>query len=207
MFEMLGRFRRERHVPPPPEPPLSAHQLWLVSLCAPVNRGSEASRATLYPFWYRDDAKAERWLREQWEIPHRDELLRRLDGLLREGYRAPLSRQTGSEPLAWDVALYTDVVRKGYAAGHLDAPTAWQLLGALVKPTVAVYDSWHAFAGDYLLVRKIWMEGLRGTPDEDFPAPQAVSDTHLRTLLDPVNHASPWNRAPWHVISLPDRPL
>ncbi|MGI5350651.1 DUF1266 domain-containing protein [Streptomyces sp. CA-250714] len=207
MVQMFERFRRERRPQPPYEPPLTAHQLWLVSLSAPVNRGRDAARATLYPFRYRDDAEAERWLREEWEIPDRDELLSRLDDLLKNGYRAPLREQTGTEPLAWDMALYTDVVRKGYAAGHLDAPTAWQLLRATIMPTVAAYDSWHAFAADYLLVRKVWMEGLRGTPDQDFPAPQAVSDAHLRALLDPANQASPWNWAPWHVISLPDRPL
>ncbi|MBQ0862318.1 DUF1266 domain-containing protein [Streptomyces sp. A73] len=207
MCDMLERFRRRRPARPPHETPLSAHQLWLVSLSAPVNRGREASRTTLYPFRYRDDAEAERWLREQWEIPDREELLHRLDGLLKDGYRAPLREQTGADPLAWDVALYCDVVRKGYAAGHLDAPTAWELLGATVMPTVAAYDSWRAYATDYLLVRKVWMEGLRATPDEDFPAPQAVSDAHLRALLDPANHASPWNQVPWHVISLPDRPL
>ncbi|MGP3979425.1 DUF1266 domain-containing protein [Streptomyces sp. 8N114] len=207
MVQMFEPFRRRRSPQPPYEPPLSTHQLWQVSLSAPVNRGREASRTTLYPFRHRDDAEAERWLREEWEIPGREELLYRLDDLLREGYRAPLRAQTGADPLAWDVALYVDVVRKGYAAGHLDAPTAWQLLSATVMPTVAAYDSWQAFATDYLLVRKVWMEGLRATPDEGFPAPQAVSDAHLRTLLDPANPTSPWNRAPWHVISLPDRPL
>ncbi|MBO8196374.1 DUF1266 domain-containing protein, partial [Streptomyces oryzae] len=163
MFEMFQRFRRQPSAPPPHEPPLSTHQLWLVSLSAPVNRGREASRTTLYPFRQRDDAEAERWLREEWEIPDRDELLGRLEGLLRNGYRASLRAQTGTDPLAWDVALYVDVVRKGYAAGHLDAATAWQLLHATVKPTVAAYDSWQAFAADYLLVRKVWMEGLRAT--------------------------------------------
>ncbi|MBO8184097.1 DUF1266 domain-containing protein [Streptomyces spirodelae] len=207
MSGLFERLRRQRPAPPPYEPPLSTHQLWLVSLAAPVNRSPEASRTTLYPFRSRDDAAAERWLREQWEIPDRDELLHRLAGLLEDGYRAPLREQTGRDPLAWDIALYTDVVRKGYAAGHLDAPTAWNLLRATVMPTVAAYDSWHEFATDYLLVRKVWMEGLRGRADEDFPAPQAVSDAHLRALLDPAQHASPWNRAPWHVISLPDRPL
>ncbi|MEU2083876.1 DUF1266 domain-containing protein [Streptomyces albus] len=208
MFELFGRLRRQHRAEPPPhEPPLSTHQLWLVSLAAPVNRGGEAARTSLYPFRYRDDAAAGNWLREQWGIPGRDELLDRLDGLLREGYRAPLREQTGTEPLAWDVALYADITRKGYAAGYLDADTAWGLLRAAVRPTVAAYHSWETFAQDYLLVRQVWMEGLRGTSSEDFPAPQAVSDAHLRTLLDPANRASPWNLAPWHVISLPDRPL
>ncbi|NSC24673.1 DUF1266 domain-containing protein [Streptomyces albus subsp. chlorinus] len=203
MFDRLWGRRRDRLVL---SPPLSTHQLWLVSLSAPVNRGPEASRTALYPFRYADDARAQRWLREQWEIADRAELLSRLEGLLTDGYRAPLAERFRIEPIAWDVALYTDVVRKGFAAGYLDEPTAWRLLRATVPPTTAAYDSWRAFADDYLLVRLVWMNGLRSTRDADFPAPQAVSDAHLRTLLDPANTQSPWNQAPWEVITRPDRP-
>ena len=162
-----------------------------MSLSAPVNRGREASRTTLYPYLQRDDAEAERWLREEWEIPDRGELLYRLDDLLREGYRAPLRAQTGADPAAWDVALYVDVVRKGYAAGHLDAPTAWQLLRATVMPTVAAYDSWQAFATDYLLCAKCGWGGSARHPGRGLPRPEAVPRPPPH-LLDPANPASPW---------------
>ncbi|MZD05576.1 hypothetical protein GTW43_10825, partial [Streptomyces sp. SID5785] len=41
----LGRPRAERRYPQP----LSAHQLWMVSLSAPVSRDRDVSRTTLYP--------------------------------------------------------------------------------------------------------------------------------------------------------------
>lgn len=204
MLDMFDRLRRRRKGAAPQAPPLTAHQLWMVSLCAPVNRGSEAASGTLYPFRYSDDSRAERWLREQWEIADRPELLSRLEGLLAEGFRRSLPGRLRHQALAWDLALYADVVRKGYAAGHLDEVTAWHLLRGTIAPATARYTSWTEFADDYLLVRMVWRENLQGTPDEDFPAPQAVSDAHLRTLLDPANRASPWNHAPWHVISGPD---
>ncbi|MGW0654273.1 DUF1266 domain-containing protein, partial [Streptomyces umbrinus] len=68
--------------------PLTMHQLWMVSLSAPVNRDRDASRTTLYPFTRIDDDKAGRWLADQWEITSRDELVGRLDGLARTGYPA-----------------------------------------------------------------------------------------------------------------------
>ncbi len=51
----------------------------------------------------------------------------------------------------------------------------------------------------------MWRDGLRGTADAGFPAPQATADAHLRALLDRENRSSPWNLAPWNTISHPDR--
>ena len=42
--------------------PLTAHQLWMVSLSAPVSRDHDASRTTLYPFTRIDDDSARSWL-------------------------------------------------------------------------------------------------------------------------------------------------
>ncbi|MFF3708975.1 DUF1266 domain-containing protein [Streptomyces phaeochromogenes] len=183
--------------------PLTMHQLWMVSLSAPVNRDKDASRTTLYPFTRIDDDKAGRWLADQWEITSRAELVGRLDGLARTGYRAGARRRLGGvEPLAWDAGLYVDITRRGFACGMLGEADAWTALKNIVPAVVRSYASWNEYAEHYLLGRMVWRENLRGTPD--VPAPQAVSDAHLKSLLDPANRASPWNMAPWHAISHPD---
>jgi hypothetical protein len=186
--------------------PLTTHQLWMVSLCAPVNRGTHTSRTTLYPYKHLDDDRARRWLAEQWEIRSAQDVLGALNGLAKSGYRARVAERFGISPLAWDVALFADVVRNGFAAGFLAEADAWRLLNGLVQPVREAYDSWRAYADDYLLGRVVWVGSLRGTPDENFPAPEEVSEAHIRWLLDPDNLASPWNHAPWHVLDEPERP-
>ncbi|MFC7305646.1 DUF1266 domain-containing protein [Streptomyces monticola] len=194
--------RTERKYPVP----LTMHQLWMVSLSAPVNRDKDASRTTLYPFTRIDDDKARRWLAEQWEITSRAALLPRLRELAHSGYRARARQRYGISPLAWDTALYADITRRGFAAGLVTETEAWTALKDIVPAVARTYGSWHAYAEDFLLGRKVWTELLRGTEYEDFPAPQAASDAHLRRLLDPSNAASPWAMAPYEAISGPDRP-
>lgn len=185
--------------------PLTMHQLWMVSLSAPVNRDRDASRTTLHPFTRIDDEKARRWLADQWEITSREALAGRLDGLARSGYRARARLRLGVEPLAWDAGLYVDISRRGFACGMLSEAEAWTALKNIVPAVVRTYGSWKEYAEHYLLGRMVWLEGLQGTRDMDFPAPQEVSDAHLQALLDPMNKASPWNMAPWEAISHPDR--
>jgi hypothetical protein len=187
--------------------PLTAHQLWMVSLSAPVSRDRGASRTTLYPFTRIDDDSARRLLADQWEIASRDQLVGRLDGLSHTGYRARAHRLTGVSPLAWDAALYVDIARRGFACGLIGEADAWTALKNIVPAVVGTYGSWREYADHYLLGRKVWQDGLRGTPDAGFPAPQSDADTHLRSLLDPANRSSPWNLAPWDTISHPDRAL
>ena len=165
------------------------------------NRGPEASRTTLYPFVRLDDGRARSWLTEQWEISSRDELLRRLAHLADTGYRARASARTSTSPIAWDVGLYVDVVRKGFAAGHLDEAATWPLLHQIVPLARDTYRSSRGFAEGYLTGRAIWMGLLRDSPDEHFPASQQISDAHLRSLLDPARAESPWNRAPSEAIA------
>jgi hypothetical protein len=104
--------------------PLTTHQLWMVSLSAPVSRDRDASRTTLYPFTRIDDDKAVRWLADHWGITSREELVGRLDGLARSGYRASARLRLGVEPLAWDAGLYADISRRGFAAGMLSEAEA-----------------------------------------------------------------------------------
>ncbi|WP_433323448.1 DUF1266 domain-containing protein [Spirillospora sp. CA-294931] len=186
--------------------PLTTHQLWMVSLCAPVNRGSDTSRTTLYPYKITDDDRAREWLADSWGVVSADEVYDALEGLAESGYRAQVERQFGVSPLAWDVALYVDVVRNAFACGYLDEPSAWRHLAAVVPPATRRYDSWRRFAEDYLLGRVVWTGTLQGTPDEDFPAPQVEADEHIQRLLYPPNHESPWNRVPWQAIHHPDQP-
>ena len=53
----IRRWTRARRKTPdrPPVPPLTTHQLWMVSLSAPVSRDRDAARITLYPFTRPDD--------------------------------------------------------------------------------------------------------------------------------------------------------
>ncbi|MFF4268700.1 DUF1266 domain-containing protein [Streptomyces sp. NPDC001536] len=202
----IGRWTRRRRQSTdrrPAPPPLTTHQLWMVSLSAPVSRDRDASRTTLYPFTRPDDDGARRWLAEQWEIASRDELIDRLDELSRSGYRARAQRVLGVAPLAWDAALYVDISRRGFACGLITEGEAWTALKNIVPAVVSAYASWQEYADHYLLGRKVWKDGLAGTPDA--PAPQTTADAHLRALLDPANRDSPWNLAPWDTISLPDR--
>ncbi|MEV0320504.1 DUF1266 domain-containing protein [Streptomyces sp. NPDC050658] len=186
---------------------LTMHQLWMVSLAAPVSRDKDASRTTLYPFTRVDDGKARAWLAEQWEITTPEQLLGRLGGLARTGYRTMVQRRLGVAPLAWDVALYVDISRRGFACGMLTEADAWNLLKNIVPAVAGTYASWQEYADHYLLGRQVWRDNLAARVDgEGLPAPQAVSDTHLRSLLDPANRTSPWNLAPWETISNPDRP-
>lgn len=185
--------------------PLTAHQLWMVSLGAPVSRDRTASRTTLYPFTRIDDDSARRWLAEQWEITSREELAGRLDELSRSGYRARAQQLLGVSPLAWDAALYVDIARCGFGAGLITEAEAWTALKNIVPSVVGTYASWQEYADHYLLGRQVWRDGLRGTEDAESPAPQAAADAHLRALLDPANRSSPWNLAPWDTISHPDR--
>lgn len=185
--------------------PLTLHQLWMVSLCAPVSREARASRLTLYPYKHVNDGRARKWLTEKWEISTRPALLGRLDDLARVGYRARAEQRFDVSPLAWDIALYVDVVRNGFAAGHLEEADAWRLLHQIVPQARGVYGSWAQYAQGYLMGRLVWMDLLRGTESESFPAPQSVSDEHLRRLLDPANIESPWHLAPWEAIGRPDR--
>jgi hypothetical protein len=183
--------------------PLTTHQLWMVSLGAPVSRDRDASRTTLYPFTRIDDDRARRWLAEQWEIASRDELAGRLDELAGTGYRARAQQVLGVSPLAWDAALYVDISRRGFACGLISEGEAWTALKNIVPAVVSAYGSWEEYADHYLLGRKVWRDRLAGTSDA--PAPQATADAHLRALLDPANGSSPWNLAPWNTISHPDR--
>lgn len=187
---------------------LTMHQLWMVSLSAPVSRDKDASRTTLYPFTRIDDAKAEAWLARQWEITAPEQLLGRLGRLANTGYRAMARRRLGIAPLAWDVALYVDISRRGFACGMLTEPDTWTLLKNIVPAVAGTYASWQEYADHYLLGRQVWRENLEAArgDGEGLPAPQAVSDAHLRSLLDPANRTSPWNMAPWEAISNPDRP-
>lgn len=187
--------------------PLTAHQLWMVSLSAPVSRDRSASRTTLYPYVRIDDDSARRWLADQWEITSREQLVGRLDDLSRGGYRARAHRLTGIAPLAWDAALYVDIARRGFACGLIDEADAWTALKNIVPAVAGTYGSWREYADHYLLGRQVWRDGLRGTGDAGFPAPQAAADAHLRMLLDPGNRSSPWNRVPWDAIRDPDRTL
>jgi hypothetical protein len=192
--------RTERRYPVP----LTVHQLWMVSLSAPVSRDRNASRTTLYPFARIDDDSARQWLADQWEITSREKLAGRLDGLARTGYRARAHQLTGVSPMAWDAALYVDITRRGFGCGMISEAEAWTALKNIVPAVVGAYASWQEYADHYLLGRKVWRDGLRGTSDADLPAPHAVADAHLRSLLDPANRASPWNQAPWDAISHPD---
>ncbi|MFE0255214.1 DUF1266 domain-containing protein [Streptomyces sp. NPDC059010] len=186
--------------------PLTMHQLWMVSLSAPVSRDRGASRTTLYPFVRIDEEGARRWLAEQWEITSREQLAGRLDGLSRSGYRARAYRLTGVAPLAWDAALYVDIARRGFACGLIAEADAWTALKNIVPAVARTYGSWQEYADHYLLGRRVWRDGLRGNmADSGLPAGQEVADEHLRSLLDPENRASPWNMAPWDAISHPDR--
>ncbi|MER6125530.1 DUF1266 domain-containing protein [Streptomyces sp. NPDC001795] len=200
----LTRWRKpraERRYPVP----LTTHQLWMVSLSAPVNRDRNASRTTLYPFTRIDDDSARRWLADQWEITSRDKLVGRLGGLARTGYRARAHQILGVTPLAWDTALYVDIARRGFGCGMINEAEAWTALKSIVPVVAKTYASWHEYADHYLLGRKVWRDGLRGVvSDADLPAPQDVADAHLRSLLDPANRASPWNLAPWDAIYNPD---
>ncbi|MFJ3664981.1 DUF1266 domain-containing protein [Streptomyces sp. NPDC090106] len=184
---------------------LTAHQLWMVSLGAPVSRDRTASRSTLYPFTRIDDDSARSWLADQWEITTRDELSARLDELAAVGYRARARQLLGVEPLAWDAALYVDISRRGFAAGMITEAEAWTALKNIVPAVVSAYGSWREYADHYLLGRSVWRERLERLDPGDLPAPQATADAHLRALLDPANRASPWNLAPWDTIGLPDR--
>lgn len=142
--------------------PLTTHQLWMVSLSAPVSRDSGASRKTLYPYTRIDDDSARRWLAEQWEITSRVELVDRLDDLSRSGYRARALQVTGVAPLAWDAALYVDITRRGFGCGLIDEPDAWTALKNIVPAVVGTYGSWQEYAAHYLLGRQVWREGLQG---------------------------------------------
>jgi hypothetical protein len=178
----------------------------MVSLSAPVSRDGNASRTTLYPFTRIDEASARRWLADQWEIGSREELVGRLDGLSRGGYRARAQQLLGVTPLAWDAALYVDIARLGFGCGMITEAEAWTALKNIVPSVVRTYASWQEYADHYLLGRKVWRDGLRGSEDAAFPASQSAADAHLSALLDPANRASPWNLAPWDAISRPDRP-
>lgn len=136
-----------------------------------------------------------------------EELVGRLDGLARTGYRARARLRLGVEPPAWDAGLYVDITRRGFACGMLGEADAWTALKNIVPAVVRSYASWNEYAEHYLLGRMVWRDNLkaRADGDEGFPAPQAVSDAHLKSLLDPANKASPWNLAPWDAISNPDR--
>ncbi|AVH58845.1 MULTISPECIES: DUF1266 domain-containing protein [Streptomyces] len=184
--------------------PLTMHQLWMVSLSAPVNWDKDASRTTLYPFTRIDDDKAGQWLADKWEITSREALVRRLDGLARTGYRTRALQRLGVEPLAWDAGLYVDLSRRGFACGMLSEAETWTALKNIVPAVVRSYASWNEYAEHYLLGRSVWREGLPGPRDANFPAPQSASDAHLKSLLDPANKSSPWNQAPWDAISHPD---
>ncbi|MCX4880669.1 MULTISPECIES: DUF1266 domain-containing protein [unclassified Streptomyces] len=177
----------------------------MVSLSAPVSRDRNASRTTLYPYTRIDDDSARGWLADQWEITSRERLVGRLDELSRGGYRARAQQVLGVSPLAWDAALYVDIARLGFGCGMVTEAEAWTALKNIVPSVVRTYGSWREYADHYLLGRKVWRDGLSGSPDAAFPAPQAAADAHLSALLDPANRSSPWNLAPWDTISRPDR--
>ena len=185
--------------------PLTLHQLWMVSLSAPVSRDRSASRTTLYPFTRIADDSARGWLAEQWEITSREQLAGRLDELSRSGYRARAQQVFGVAPLAWDAALYVDIARLGFGAGLITEAEAWTALKNIVPSVVRTYASWQEYADHYLLGRKVWQDQLSGARDGSVPAPQSAADAHLSALLDPANGTSPWNLAPWDTISHPDR--
>lgn len=185
--------------------PLTPHQLWMVSLSAPVRAGKDASRTTLYPFTRVDEDKARRRLVEQWETGSRDELIARLGALARSGFREQARARLGVEPLAWDIALYADMVRCGFAAGLIPDADAWNLLKNVVPRVAGTYDTWQEYGEHYLLGLGVWREGVRGTPSEALLPAQDVAEAHVAALLDPANRRSPWRRAPLDVIRRPDR--
>lgn len=185
--------------------PLTLHQLWMVGLGVPVSRDRRASWTTLYPYTRIDDARARRYLAEQWEIESRPQLSRRLAELARTGYRARAQQQYGISPLAWDAGLYTDIARHGFAAGLLTEGETWTALKDVVPVVARTYASWQEYAADYLRGRQVWADLLRGTEYENVPGRHDKADAHLRRLLDPNEPKSPWNLAPFDVIRGPDR--
>ncbi|MFZ3597653.1 DUF1266 domain-containing protein [Streptomyces sp. BH104] len=184
--------------------PLTPHQLWMVSLSAPVRPGRDASRSTLHPFTRIDEEKARRRLAEQWETGTRDELIGRLGALARAGFREQVRARLGVEPLAWDIALYADMARCGFAAGLLTEADTWNLLKNVVPRVAGTYDTWQEYGEHYLLGLTVWREGARGTPSEALLPAQDVADAHVKSLLAPGNRRSPWRRAPLDVIRRPD---
>ncbi|MFI5659109.1 DUF1266 domain-containing protein [Streptomyces sp. NPDC051684] len=169
-----------------------------------MRTGKDASRDTLHPFTRVDEEKARRRLAEQWETGNRDALLGRLGVLAGSGFREQVRGRLGVEPLAWDIALYADMARCGFAAGLLSEADAWNLLKNVVPRVAGTYDSWREYGEHYLLGLGVWREGVRGTDSEALLPAQAVAEAHVKSLLDPANRKSPWHRAPLDVIRRPD---
>ncbi|MEV0406454.1 tetratricopeptide repeat protein [Actinoallomurus sp. NPDC050550] len=185
--------------------PLSLHQLWLVSLSAIlVERTFGGTHTSLYPLGWLSPRRARRMLDDSWDVSSREELLSNLEWLATSGHRTSFAPRLGHEPLAWDIARYANNVRYGVAAGFIDEPTAWHLLQRIVAQTASAYRSWREFADDFLTGRRMWMDGLRGTEDENWPTPHRRTVEAVGRLLDPSNAKSPWNHAPWDAMSRAD---
>ncbi|MFF2813635.1 DUF1266 domain-containing protein [Streptomyces sp. NPDC058000] len=88
-----------------------------------------------------------------------------------------------------------------FGAGYVDEPGAWRLLGNAVAPAAQTYQSWNAFADDFIAGRALWMQnaGAEWSGSQDDTAQAA------QRLLDPGNSNGPWHQVHWESIYQPDR--
>jgi hypothetical protein len=182
--------------------PLTAHQMWTVSLDGILaERMMGHSHLTLYPLKRINSTFCRTSLESSWGVTSSESLYSTLEWLATEGHRTGMAPTLGHPPVAWDFGRYVMLVRSGLAAGYVDEPTAWQLLSRAVAPVAQTYGSWQEFANDFIAGRQLWMR----TVGQEWTGTQEDSVQAMQSLLNPANTESPWQRVPWETIRQADR--
>lgn len=198
----LDRFsgRTEKKFPQP----LTAHQLWKISLSAILSERNSDSHFRLHPNKRLGKRLDRISLKSSWDINSRETLLASLHELATEGHRVHFADVVGHPPLAWDIGRYVNNTRAGLAAGYIDEETAWRLLHEITGQTADFYQSWAEFAEDFVAGRQIWLANASPDIDEGYRRAHEPTIAAAKRLLNPQNRNSPWQVVPWDVIYRPD---
>jgi Protein of unknown function (DUF1266) len=175
---------------------LTPRQRWLVGLGALLSVKNNESLIRLHPdkiITANSVALHRQLLERAWDIKDHVGLLKTLVWLLEGGQRISLANQIGYPPLAWDYGRFVNLVRWGFAAGHVDEPSAWRLLEAVVAPVYRSYPGWSSFSLDFLIGRAFWL----GKSEQSH-------EQALMRLWSPLGRAaSPWQQIPWDAAADP----
>ncbi|MFE3885676.1 DUF1266 domain-containing protein [Streptomyces lydicus] len=183
---------------------LTSHQKWIVSLDAILAERSWGHRhLALYPLKRINPIQCRVSLKTSWGVTSPESFHSTLQWLATEGHRMQMASALGRPPVAWDFGRYVCIVRAGFAAGYVDEPGAWQLLGSAVAPVAQTYRSWQQFAEDFVAGRELWMRSA----GREWAGSQEDTVSAVRSLLDPTNRESPWQQVPWETIYQVDQQI
>jgi hypothetical protein len=167
---------------------LTAAQRWILAVGGVLTHMNDDDHARLGFAPVPEGAeRAAAILRDAWDVRTMVQAASRLEWLLGSGHRASYD---DPHIAAWDLGRAVNVAGWSYAAGLLDAPTAWAFMTRAAAAAQAAFGSWAELGASYAAGRARWLaQRPPGGDDTLDEAPAAVA-----ALLAP---GGPWAELPW----------